>query len=183
MEQNKIKIVERKIDDLIEAEYNPRKLSDGQKQSISDSIKRFGIVDPILVNVNTERKNIIIGGHQRTKVARELGFKKVPCIELDLNLDEEKELNIRLNKNTGSFDFNLLDQNFESEDLIEWGFEDFELSSDWDSDIDSVDNVEENLDGIIATIKITLKPDDKDSAINQIQTFLTDKGFVSFEIS
>lgn len=110
------------IDKLIEAEYNPRKLSEEQKQTIKDSINRFGLVDPILVNINKDRKGIIIGGHQRTKVARELGFVKLPVVELDLTLEQEKELNVRLNKNTGAWDNEILADLFDKEDLIEWGF-------------------------------------------------------------
>ena len=41
---------------------------------------------------------------------------------------EVEELNIRLNKNTGSFDFDILANNFEVDDLLDWGFEPFELS-------------------------------------------------------
>jgi len=63
-----MEVVERKIKDLIKAEYNPRELTKDQENQLKDSLKRFGIVDPVIVNVNKERKNIIIGGHQRTKV-------------------------------------------------------------------------------------------------------------------
>ena len=127
MTESDLEVKQWKIDDLIGAEYNPRKLSDEQKQTIKDSIKRFGLVDPVLVNINTERKGIIIGGHQRTMIARELGFKKIPCIELDLTLEKEKELNVRLNKNTGEFDFDLLSEHFEDSELISWGFADDEI--------------------------------------------------------
>jgi len=127
MEKN-MQIIDWEIDKLISAEYNPRKLSEEQKQTIKDSINRFGLVDPVIVNVNKDRFGIIIGGHQRTKVARELGFEKMPCVELDLTLDQEKELNVRLNKNTGAFDYELLDENFSKTDLISWGFEEEELT-------------------------------------------------------
>ena len=76
MIDNNLEVKQWKIDDLIGAEYNPRKLSPEQKKTIKDSITRFGLVDPVLVNINKERKGIIIGGHQRTMIARELGFKK-----------------------------------------------------------------------------------------------------------
>ena len=127
MIDNNLEVKQWKIDDLIGAEYNPRKLSPEQKKTIKDSITRFGLVDPVLVNINKERKGIIIGGHQRTMIARELGFKKMPCIELDLTLEKEKELNVRLNKNTGDFDFDLLSEHFEDSELISWGFDDNEI--------------------------------------------------------
>jgi hypothetical protein len=118
------KIVNKKIDDLIFAEYNPRQLSKEQFKYLKDSIHRFGLVDPVIINKNKERKNIIIGGHQRTKVAKAMGIKQVPCVELNLSYDKEKELNIRLNKNTGDWDYDLLANNFDIEELHDWGFDD-----------------------------------------------------------
>ena len=120
-------IVNKKIDDLIFAEYNPRQLSKEQFKYLKDSIHRFGLVDPIIVNKNQNRKNIIIGGHQRCKVAKAMGIKDVPCLELDLDYDKERELNVRLNKNTGDWDFNILGNNFELEELIDWGFKEDDL--------------------------------------------------------
>jgi DNA modification methylase len=117
-----MKIKKYQIKDLIRAEYNPRKLTKVQEQDLKDSLTRFGLVDPILVNVNKERENIIIGGHQRVKVWESLGNTEVDCIELDLTLDKERELNVRLNKNTGGWDDELLKDYFEYEELIEWGF-------------------------------------------------------------
>jgi len=160
MIDNNLEVKQWEIDDLIGAEYNPRKLSDEQKQTIKDSIKRFGLVDPVLVNTNKERKGIIIGGHQRTMIARELGFKKMPCIELDLTLEKEKELNIRLNKNTGEFDFDLLQEHFDIDNLVEFGFEDYEFGTDEEVDYsildedDLEDDLEEMTNGVKKAIQI-----------------------------
>ena len=139
------------IDDLISAEYNPRQLTKSQYSDLKDSIKRFGIVDPMIVNTHTERKNILVGGHQRVKVAKDLGFKEVPCVEVDLNPDQEKELNVRLNKNTGDWDFDALANYFEVEDLTDWGFSEDELSffeeepTEGLTDDDEVPEVEESI--------------------------------------
>ena len=123
-------IVNRNIDELIFAEYNPRQLSKEQFQYLKDSLSRFGLVDPIIVNKNKDRKDIIIGGHQRVKVAKKLGINDIPCIELDLSYDKERELNIRLNKNTGDWDFDILANNFDLDDLVEFGFDASELKLD-----------------------------------------------------
>ena len=89
------KIVNKNINELVFADYNPRQLSKDQFQYLKDSLEKFGLVDPIIINKNKDRKNIIIGGHQRIRVAKDLGLKNVPCIELDLSLDKERELNVR----------------------------------------------------------------------------------------
>ena len=128
------KIVNKSIDDLKYAEYNPRQLSKDQFKHLKDSLDRFGFVDPVIVNKNPDRENIIIGGHQRVKVAKKLGMLDVPCIELDLSYDKEKELNVRLNKNTGDWDYDILVNNFNIDDLVEFGFDDSELKIDLPED-------------------------------------------------
>ena len=122
-----MKIVKRKIKDLIRAEYNPRKINKIQEIDLRESLIRFGLVDPIIINVNKERKNIVIGGHQRIKIWAELGNNDIECNELNLTLDKERELNIRLNKSGGSFDDDLIKEFFEYEELTEWGFTPDEL--------------------------------------------------------
>ena len=125
-----MKVKEYDINQLISAEYNPRQLTQRQYQNLRDSIQRFGLVDPILINVNKDRKNIIIGGHQRVNIAKVLEIKKVPCVELDLTLEQERELNIRLNQNTGDWDFDVLADNFDLDELMEFGFEEKDLKLD-----------------------------------------------------
>ena len=120
-------IVQRDIDSLIFAEYNPRQLTKEQHKHLKDSIQRFGLVDPIIVNKNKERQNVIIGGHQRVRIAKELKMEDVPVLELDLSYDREKELNIRLNKNMGEWDYDILANMFDIEELTEFGFDDKEL--------------------------------------------------------
>ena len=122
-----MKIIKRKIKDLVRAEYNPRKINKIQEIDLRESLIRFGLVDPIIINVNKERKNIVIGGHQRIKIWAELGNNDIECNELNLTLDKERELNIRLNKSGGSFDDDLIKEFFEYEELTEWGFTPDEL--------------------------------------------------------
>ena len=115
------------VSNLIFAEYNPRELTKDQHQNLKDSITRFGLVDPLIVNIHKERKNILVGGHQRLRIAKELGYKDVPCVEVDLTPDKEKELNVRLNKNTGQWDWDALANHFDVGELLEWGFSEDEL--------------------------------------------------------
>ena len=122
-----MKIVQVKVSELIFAEYNPRQLTEQQGQDLKDSIQRFGFVDPIIVNSNPDRKNIIIGGHQRARIAQILDIEKIPVHYINLNTDKEKELNIRLNKNTGEWDLDQLANHFDNSELLEWGFSEEEL--------------------------------------------------------
>lgn len=129
-----MKIIMRNPADLIGAEYNPRQLSEKEHQDLTDSIKRFGLADPILVNSNDERKDIVIGGHQRLAISKELGIKEVPTVEHDLTLDKERELNIRLNKNSGSWDMDILANEFDLSDLVDFGFDEVDLGFDLGDD-------------------------------------------------
>lgn len=85
------------------AKYNPRKdlqSEDIEYQKIKRSIEEFGYVDPLIIN----KDMTVIGGNQRLKVLKELGYKKVDCVLLDLDKTKEKALNIALNKIEGEWD-------------------------------------------------------------------------------
>jgi len=116
------------INKLKPATYNPRQISKSQFDSLRESIDKFGLVDPIIVN----KDMTIIGGHQRYKIWTEKAKQSkmdditIPCVVLELNKEEERELNIRLNKSGGEWDFDLL-SNFEIEELKDWGFKEIEL--------------------------------------------------------
>jgi len=133
-----MEITERNIVDLKPAEHNPRRLTDKQRKHLKESLQTFGCVEPVIVNCNPDRKDIIIGGHQRCKVWQSLGNNTIPTIAVDLTADEERELNVRLNKNTGEFDFELLANYFDDEKLQEWGFTEDELFASYDDKIDGL---------------------------------------------
>jgi len=100
MEMN---IQRRKISELQPAAYNPRKNlkpEDTEYQKIKRSIETFGYVEPIIIN----KDGTIIGGHQRVKVLRDLGQDEISCVIVDMDKDQEKALNVALNKISGSWD-------------------------------------------------------------------------------
>ena len=117
-----IKIESKKIFQLEFAEYNPRTISKKEYKDLKNSITKFGIVVPVIVNTNKDRENVIIGGHQRIRVLQDLGHEDVLCALVDLPIDKEMELNLRLNKNGGQFDDDLLINYFDEELLFEVGF-------------------------------------------------------------
>jgi DNA modification methylase len=138
MDKQNIKIIEVPINELRASEYNPRKHSKEQSDQLKESIKRFGMVDPVICNSAPERKNIIIGGHFRTEIAKELGMTTVPVVYVQIaDINKEKELNLRLNKNTGEFDLDLLAE-FDEAFLVDIGFD--------SQDLDEIFPVEENIE-------------------------------------
>ena len=117
----------RKLSELIEWEKNPRQLSKHAAEHIQKSIEKFGVVDPLIINLD----NKIVGGHQRKLI---LKLITDPEFEVDVRIpdrlltDEEvEELNIRLNKNVGAWNWDTLANEFEVDDLLDWGFSEEEL--------------------------------------------------------
>ena len=112
-------IIEKKqIADLIPAPYNPRQSTAKQEKHLKESLEKFGLVEPIIFNKQT---GYIVGGHFRVRELKKLGIKEIECVIVDLNEDDEKELNIRLNANTGSWDWDTLANDWEVVDLEDWG--------------------------------------------------------------
>ena len=104
-----IKIEYVTIVELKPSEYNPRKHTKEEADQLKESIRKFEMVDPIVCNKNFFRHNVVIGGHFHLEVAKELGMTTIPVVCVDIpEIEREKELNLRLNKNTGSFDLELL---------------------------------------------------------------------------
>ena len=158
-----MKIESKLITELKPATYNPRQISSKQYKDLKESIKKFGLVDPIIVN----KDNTVIGGHQRLKICKDLKYVDVDCVVLDLSKEEERELNIRLNKNTGDFDMDILANEFDIEELTDWGFKHIDL----DVNIDKI--VDDNIDD---SATITIKEEDLIKA-KELYNDLKDKGY------
>lgn len=103
-----MEIERRKVDELKAAEYNPRKdlrPGDAEYEKLKRSIQEFGYVEPVIWN---KRTGTVVGGHQRLKVMKDLGYEEVDCVVVDLDEKKEKALNIALNKISGEWDNDLL---------------------------------------------------------------------------
>ena len=99
----------KKIKDLTPASYNPRKdLKPGDKEyeKLKRSIDEFGFVEPIIWNKQTGN---VVGGHQRLKILKAQGIDEIECVIVDLTPAKEKALNIALNKISGDWDFEKLE--------------------------------------------------------------------------
>jgi DNA modification methylase len=146
-------VSEHKVSELMKNGYNPRKLEQNEREDLERSITQFGTVVPVVLNTGT-RNNTIIGGEQRIKIYADLGMEKISCMvpSRELSLDEEKELNLRLNKNTGSWESELLKE-MSLPMLLDVGFEDAELQFLFDD----VELVEDDFN-LNKAIQETIKP-------------------------
>lgn len=139
----------RNIDELELAAYNPRSANENDAKNLDESLTKFNLAAPIVINKN----NRVIGGHFRLSILKN---KKIKSVDVRvpnrlLSDDEEKELNIRLNKNLGQWDFSKL-KDFGLELLESIGFDKDELKIKFGADeINSVDSmVDPDLLNVIA---------------------------------
>ena len=94
----------KRIADMNRAAYNPRvdlQPEDEEYQAIERSLKRHGLVQPVVWNCRT---NTVVSGHQRLTVLEAQGETEVTVSVVDLDDIQEKELNVALNKITGEWD-------------------------------------------------------------------------------
>lgn len=118
-----MKIDKLSIDKLKFADYNPRKdlkPGDSEYEKLKRSIEHFGYVEPVIIN---DRTGFVVGGHQRVKVLKDLGYTEIEVVHVDLDDTNEKALNVALNKISGDWDAEKL------EDLLR------ELNVDTDLDV------------------------------------------------
>ncbi len=132
--ESTIKIEYVPIPSLRPATYNPRKWNEKLMNDLKQSVINFGVVDPLIVNNAPNRKNIVIGGHFRLAALKELDHQNAPVVYVNIpDIKKEQELNIRLNKNTGIFDFKLL-ADFDESFLADVGFSSEDLDSIFEID-------------------------------------------------
>jgi ParB-like chromosome segregation protein Spo0J len=123
----------RKLSELIPWPINPAQIGKDEARRLEESLEEFGQVQTIAISPTNE----IYDGHQRQTVwgaSRKFGMDYVVDVRVssrELTEQERKKLVIFLRKGTvGEFDWDVLANNFETSDLLEWGFTEKELSLD-----------------------------------------------------
>ena len=154
-----MQLEEIKLSELKPSQYNPRRMEESQYKKLQKSMETYGLVDPIIINL---KNNHIIGGHQRYTVLREKSGNDVDYEDLTLQLlrlgdvgwvfqetditikdeNDEKGMNLSLNRLDGEFDENKLNDlfselmaadydmdltGFEDYDVIEYTMDDYDL--------------------------------------------------------
>lgn len=140
-----MKIEKVDIDKLNFAKYNPRidlQPEDEEYQKLKRSIETFGYVEPVVWN---ERTGNVVGGHQRLKILISQGYKEVDVSCINVSEQEEKALNIALNKIDGRWDYEKLKEvlsELENTDIDETlsGFTDYEIKEILSDEECNIDN-------------------------------------------
>ena len=111
-----------KIQDIKPNPNNPRLIKDDKFKKLCQSLKDFPEMlelRPIVVN----RDHIILGGNMRYKAAKEIGLKEIPVTIADLTPEQEREFLIKDNTSGGEWDWEVLANEWDSEELESWGLD------------------------------------------------------------
>ncbi|MBU0691539.1 ParB N-terminal domain-containing protein [bacterium] len=118
-----------RLDELTKASWNPRQISDEQKAALQRSLETFGVVEPIVYNEVTGH---VVAGHQRLDALIANGETETDVVVVQLDETREKQLNVALNRISGEWNYDLLQELFadlqaEGADLSLTGFSTAEL--------------------------------------------------------
>ena len=152
-----------KLSDIEQADYNPRYMSESERDSLNKSLESFGVVDPIIINLKNNR---IIGGHQRYISLTSGNIDGIDTEDMNIiklgdigwvfpnkdikieNEEYEKALNIALNKISGEWEYGQLndllsDLQLKDIDISITGFDDLEGSIlDMNKQLEDISEIE-----------------------------------------
>lgn len=160
------------------------KPGDDEYERLKRSIETFGYVDPIIVNAD----GTVIGGHQRLFVLRDLGFSEADVAVVDLNKNDEKALNIALNKISGEWDEEKLaaifaDLQVDGYDITLSGFSQEEQANLTDALVQGIEEAEDGdveredlSDKVSAVYEVIIECDDEEHQ-RMVFESLTEEGY------
>lgn len=141
-----------KINEIKLNPNNPRIIKDDKFNKLVQSIKDFPEmlnIRPIVVN----KDMIILGGNMRYKACKEAGLKEIPIIITDLTEDKQREFLIKDNTSGGEWDWTILANEWNVDELDNWGLEVPNFETDVDYSILDDDDVSEDLENMTNGIK------------------------------
>jgi len=111
-----------KITDIKPNPVNPRFIKGDSFNKLVESIKQFPeMLEVREIVVNTD--HVILGGNMRYKAAKAAGIKELPVKIVDWSEDKQREFIIKDNVSGGEWDWDLLANEWNTDDLEEWGLE------------------------------------------------------------
>jgi ParB-like chromosome segregation protein Spo0J len=105
-----LKVVDIPVSRISECGYNPRSISDAGLDRLRRSLNEFGLVEPLIVNDRRaarwkgDKSMVLVAGHQRFRLLKEMGRATAPCVVVSLTPSREKALNLRMNRHDGAWD-------------------------------------------------------------------------------
>jgi len=163
-----MKIEKVKIEQIIPNKDNPRIIKDYKYRKLVESIKKFPKmleIRPIVVN----DEMVVLGGNMRLKASIEAGLKELFIINAkDLSEEEQNHFIIADNVNFGEWDYDMLANEWNTIELIEWGVEIPVFDTDESFDIEQKDSFSES-------VNFTIKCESM-AELEELQTKLNHQG-------
>jgi hypothetical protein len=164
-----------KVKDIKPNPNNPRVIRDDKFEKLRNSIEGFPqmmALRPIVVDVD----NVILGGNMRFRALQDLGYKEIPDEWVkkadELTEEQKREFIIKDNSGFGSWDWDALANEWDSEQLSEWGLD----MPDWAGDEPDMDDLIGEDKNKPPTMKITFEsPEQLQKAEIDIQELLDRK--------
>lgn len=170
------------ISKVRENENNPRYITDDKFEQLKKSISEFPEMlrlRPIIVDENM----VVLGGNMRLRACRELGMEKIPVVQASqLSPDEQKRFIIVDNVGFGRWDWDMLANEWDSNELGDWGLEVWQPDETPEyedlEDEDLEDEVEEMKDGLKKAIMIEFEPEHYEEAFELVKFWRDQSGDV-----
>jgi hypothetical protein len=161
---------------------NPRLIKDDKFKKLVQSIKDFPEmlnIRPIVVNQDM----IILGGNMRYKACKEAGLKEVPIIVADnLTEEQQREFLIKDNVSGGEWDWDMLANEWEVDQLTDWGLDVWQQAPDIDYSILDEEDVQEQLkdmtNGVKKAIQIEFEAEHYEEAYTLVKFWREKGGYV-----
>lgn len=121
----------RNINELKLHPNNPRIIKDDKYKKLIQSLKDF----PEMLNIRPiviDENDIVLGGNQRLKAAKDVGMKEIPTILVNLTEKQKSEFMIKDNSSYGEWDWNILQNEWDLDFLDSWAIDipGFDINSD-----------------------------------------------------
>lgn len=156
-----------RISDIKPNPDNPRVIKDAAFKKLVQSIKDFPeMIEAREIVVNQDM--MILGGNMRYRALQEAGVKEVPVKIVDWSEDKQREFVIKDNVSGGEWDYDMLANQYEIEELEAWGLE---LPEMIDSEIKDDDDLELQEKKVI---EVSLQSDDE---MQNLYDELTERGY------
>lgn len=152
---------------------NPRLVKDDKFKKLVNSIKDFpDMLDkrPIIVNEDM----IVLGGNMRLKACNEAGLKEIPIIVTNWTEEQQRQFIIKDNLGYGEWDWDMIANEWDAEELVEWGLDVWKAPAEIDySILDEGNSIDDTLsdmsDGVKKAIQIEFEAEHYDEAYQLVK--------------
>lgn len=174
-----------KLSQLKPNSSNPRRISEAKLQKLKTSIESFEQMmeaRPMIVNADME----ILGGNMRYRALNALGYDEIPdnwVKQMDFTPEQEREFIIKDNVGFGEWDWDILANEWETQDLGDWGLDVWQTEQDLDysilDDDDGLDGeLQQMTDGVKKAIQIEFEAEHYDEAFELVKFWRQQKLYI-----